>query len=170
MPLIDIEIPAYTRDLNKVTFSRYKNNRYTMKDIGEIESRIENVEYYTQLSLLESDTSNLFIPDSNGNNRLKNGFIVDNFTSHDVGEPRHPNYLCSMDFGQGELRPQHNTTNISLKYKDGVEPSNYLKDNLILLNYTDFPIIEQTFASAEKCKPICSYFLDWRYCLFSSNR
>lgn len=148
MPLIDIEIPAYTRDLNKVIFSRYKNNRYTMRDIGEIESRVENVEYYTQLSLLESDTSNLFIPDSNGNNRLKNGFIVDNFTSHDVGEPRHPNYLCSMDFGQGELRPQHNTTNISLKYKDGVEPSNYLRDNLILLNYTDFPIIEQTFASA----------------------
>ena len=28
-----------------------------MKDIGQIESRIENVEYYTQLSLLESDTT-----------------------------------------------------------------------------------------------------------------
>ena len=154
MPLIDIEIPAYTRDLNKVIFSRYKNNRYTMKDIGEIESRIDNVEYYTQLSLLESDTSNLFIPDSNGNNRLKNGFLVDNFTSHDVGEPRHPNYLCSMDFSEGELRPQHHTTNISLKYKNDIEPSNYLKNNFILLNYTDFPIIEQSFASgAENVNP-----------------
>ena len=125
-----------------------------MKDIGQIESRIENVEYYTQLSLLESDTNNLFIPDSNGNNRLKNGFLVDNFTSHDVGEPIHPNYKCSMDFAQGELRSQHYTTNVSLKYKDDIEPSNYLKDNFILLNYTDVPVIEQSFASgAENVNP-----------------
>ena len=91
----------------------------------------------------------MFIPDSN-ENRLKNGFLVDNFTSHDVGEPIHPNYKCSMDFAQGELRSQHYTTNVSLKYKDDIEPSNYLKDNFILLNYTDVPVIEQSFASGAK--------------------
>jgi len=147
MPLIDISIPAYTRDLEDVIFERYKNNRYTMKDIGNIETRVENVEYYTQLSLLESDTKNLFIPDSNGNNRLKNGFIVDNFTSHDIGETRHPNYSCSMDFGEGELRPQHYTTNVPLQYENEVEPSNYVRNDFILLNYSDVVVVDQPFAS-----------------------
>ncbi len=154
MPLIDIYIPAYTRDLNKIIYERYKNNRYTMKDIGAIENRISNVEYYTQLSLLETDTKNLFIPDSGGFNRLKNGFIVDNYTSHDIGEPRHPNYSCSMDFSEGELRPQHYTTNVPLRYKNNEDPVNYLKDDFILLNYTDVSAIEQTFASgAENVNP-----------------
>ena len=61
-----------------------------MRDIGNLERRLENVEYYTQLSLLETDTSNLFIEDSNGNNRLKNGFLVDNFSSHIIGQSDHP--------------------------------------------------------------------------------
>ena len=117
MPLIDIDIPAYTRDLNDVTFKRYKNRRYTMKDIGSIEERLENVEYYTQLSLLETDTANLFVQDNAGLNRLKNGFIVDNFTSHNIGEPTHPNYRCSMDFANGELRARHYTTNVPLTFK-----------------------------------------------------
>ena len=30
------------------------NRRYTMRDIGGLAKRIENVEYYTQLSLLEA--------------------------------------------------------------------------------------------------------------------
>ena len=147
MPLIDIDIPAYTRDINDVTFKRYKNRRYTMKDIGSIEERLENVEYYTQLSLLETDTANLFVPDNAGLNRLKNGFIVDNFTSHNIGEPRHPNYRCSMDFANGELRARHYTTNIPLTFKNGVEPTNYVKGNVLMLNYSDVSVIEQNFAS-----------------------
>jgi len=147
MPLLDIFVPAYTRDLNDVVYTRYKNNRYTMRDIGRLEDRLENLEYYTALSLLETETENLFIPDSGGLNRLKNGFIVDNFTTHNIGEPRHPNYSCSMDFEAGELRPQHYTTNVSLRYKNNVEPSNYLNDSFILLKYDDIAVIEQPLAS-----------------------
>ena len=147
MALLDIFVPAGTRDLNDVVYTRYKNNRYTMKDIGSLENRIENLEYYTQLSLLETETENLFIPDSSGFNRLKNGFIVDNFTSHDIGEPTHPNYACSMDFEEGELRPQHYTTNSQLTYKNGITPSTYVRDNFILLNYDDISVIEQPLAS-----------------------
>ena len=51
-----------------------------MDDIGKLEQRIKNLEYYTSLSLLETNTSNLFIPDEEGLNRFKSGFFVDNFT------------------------------------------------------------------------------------------
>ena len=36
------------------------NRRYTMRDIGKLERRIENVEYYTQLSLLETQTATIY--------------------------------------------------------------------------------------------------------------
>ena len=39
--------------------------------------RIENLDYYTSLSLSEKDTKDLEILDEFGNNRFKNGFVVD---------------------------------------------------------------------------------------------
>ena len=146
MKVMEISIPPYTRNLNDVGFSRVNNKRYTMRDIGRLEERLESVEYYTQLSLLETDTSNLFISDANGLNRLKNGFIVDNFTSHDIGDTTHPAYKCSIDSAEGHLRPRHYTTNVSLRYEE--TPTNYLtKGGQILLNYDHEELIDQPFAS-----------------------
>ena len=144
MKVLSIQMPPYIRDLNDVKIKRHYQRRYTMKDIGGLENRIQNIEYYTQLSLLETDTKNLFISDGSGNNRLKNGFLVDNFSSHAIGEPREPNYKCSMDTSMGELRPQHYTTNSTLVFD--TEPTNYMKGDLLMLNYTDELLVEQPFA------------------------
>ena len=144
MKVLSIDMPAYIRDLNDVKIRRHYQRRYTMKDIGGLENRIQNIEYYTQLSLLETDTKNLFIADGSGNNRLKNGFLVDNFSSHAIGEPREPNYKCSMDTAMGELRPQHYSTNSTLVYD--TEPTNYMKGDLLMLNYTDQLLVEQPYA------------------------
>ena len=144
MKVLSIQMPPYIRDLNDVKIKRHYQRRYTMKDIGGLENRIQNIEYYTQLSLLETDTKNLFIADGSGNNRLKNGFLVDNFSSHAIGEPRHPNYKCSMDTSMGELRPQHYSTNSTLVYD--TEPTNYMKGDLLMLNYTDELLVEQPYA------------------------
>ena len=144
MKVLSIQMPPYIRDLNDVKIKRHYQRRYTMKDIGGLENRIQNIEYYTQLSLLETDTKNLFISDGSGNNRLKNGFLVDNFSSHSIGEPREPNYKCSMDTSMGELRPQHYTTNSTLVFD--TEPTNYMKGDLLMLNYTDELLVEQPFA------------------------
>ena len=76
-----ISIPAYLRDVNQISIQKEDTRRYTMRDIGAIESRVDSIEYYTTLSLLETDTNNLLILDGSGNNRFKNGFLVDNFKS-----------------------------------------------------------------------------------------
>ena len=47
-----------------------------MKDIKDLEDRIKNLEYYTSLSMLETQTSNLFIPDGDGLNKFKSGFLL----------------------------------------------------------------------------------------------
>ena len=57
-----------------------------MKDIGDLETRLEHVEYYTSLSLLEVQAENTKTYDDNGFDRLKNGYVVDDFTDHNVGD------------------------------------------------------------------------------------
>ena len=81
-----------------------------MKDIGGLEQRIENIEFYTQLSLLETETSNLQVVDANGLNRFKSGFFVDNFKSHDSHHIAHVDFSASIDRKEGILRPGHYTT------------------------------------------------------------
>ena len=143
--LYTIKMPAYLRDIKDISVKSFENRRYTMRDIGNLEQRITNLEYYTTLSLLETDTSNLFIADSQGNNRLKNGFVVDNFLSHNIGDTSNPNYKCSMDMSRGHLRPQHYTTNTKLKYND--VPERYQKGRYLMLDFNEIPFITQPYAA-----------------------
>ena len=76
-----------------------------MADIGRLEKRLEQVEYYTALSLLEQDTATLQITDANGLNRFKSGFFVDNFKKHDAHQIGHPDFSASTDAKMGYLRP-----------------------------------------------------------------
>jgi len=110
--------------LSDVEVSKVENKRYTMRDIGKLETRINNLEYYTSLSLLEQETSSLSILDDQGNERFKNGFIVDNFTGHNIGDTASPDYLCSIDMVANELRPFASMDNINL-IVDTNSSSNY---------------------------------------------
>ena len=89
-----------------------------MRDIGKLENRIESLEYYTQLSLLETQAQNLQIQDADGFDRFKNGFIVDNFTGHNIGDPKNRDYKASYGYGKSELRPTFNEDAVQLIESD----------------------------------------------------
>lgn len=93
------------------TLMEYK--RYKMSDIRLLEKRIENLEYYTSLSLLESKTASLQIKDSNGIDRFKSGFFVDDFSSN-INQQKITITKNSIDINNAELRPTHYTTSIDL--------------------------------------------------------
>ena len=57
-----------------------------MKDIGALDRRINQLQYYTALSLLEKDAKSFQVQDENGFDRFKSGFVVDNFSGHSVGD------------------------------------------------------------------------------------
>ena len=57
----------------------FDNRRFTMRDIGTLEKRIQNLEEFTSLSALELDTKTLEVKDADGLNRFKTGFVVNNF-------------------------------------------------------------------------------------------
>ena len=150
----------------RVTFPSYR--RYTMDDISRLEDRIKNLEYYTQLSLLEMDTSKLTVKDENtGLDRFKSGFFVDNFKSHQAHDLRY--FKASIDMEEGECRPSHLTTGIDMilgtelindpnedkKNKKGLVSPNIKKTGDILsLDYSEVGSVESVFATnAVKINP-----------------
>ncbi len=115
MVLATIKIPPYTKTARDVVINQRDNRRYTMRDIGRLERRITNLEYYVTLSLLEKDTAQLSIIDeTTGLDRFKNGFIVDQFTGHGVGDVKNEDYRVSVDPSQKVLRPMHYTNAVEL--------------------------------------------------------
>jgi hypothetical protein len=84
MAIYNVVIPPYTGDVKDVQIRYIENKRYTMRDIGRLEKRISNLEYYTQLSLLEKQAKDTSIPDASNFEKFKNGFVVDTFTSADI--------------------------------------------------------------------------------------
>ena len=149
MLLAQIENRAYVYDVERdILLYPEIIRRYTMKDIGEIEKRLEHVEYYTALSMLESQAENTKSYDDNGFDRLKNGYVVDDFTDHTIGDVLNVDYKASMDFQEGWLRPAHYTTNVPLEL-NLTESSNIVKTagNMAMLPYENMEIIKQPYAS-----------------------
>ena len=138
---------------SSVNIKKIENKRYTMRDIGKLEQRINNIEYYTSLSLLEQQTESTQIVDSvTGLNRFKNGFMVDNFSGHRVGDTLNVDYYCSIDMENNILRPFFSMKNVNLLEKVSTDAAraaaNYkITGNLITLPYTTTPLITQPYAS-----------------------
>ena len=113
--LATLDVPPYTKDVGDIKIFQRDNRRYTMKDIGGLEKRISNLEYYTSLSLLEKDTKATAIKDATtGLDRFKNGFVVDDFTGHGVGDVKSPDYNISVDKKERTLRPAHFTDSLTI--------------------------------------------------------
>ena len=161
--------PAYVYDIKDIKVSTSSHKRYTMKDISRLEDRISNVEYYTSLSLLETDTNNLVIRDPQTNlDKFKCGFFVDNFKSYFGGDISNNQFRCSVDTSSGLLKPQHYSTSLDLlvgtesiigigqsentsvdvRFSNDFGNSNIKRTgDLISLNYQDVVYTENRFAT-----------------------
>ncbi|MDD4242736.1 MAG: DUF4815 domain-containing protein [Bacilli bacterium] len=165
MLLAVLRMQPYTIDVtsNSIAIELIDNKRYTMRDIGALEKRISNLEYYTSLSMLEQETKSLSIIDDNGLERFKNGFIVDSFSDHGIGDVNSEDYKCSIDINTQELRPQHNVRNVTLfeyNVNDTQRLSNsyQLTGDIITLPYIDEKFVEQPYASRVKnLNPYATY-------------
>ena len=96
MTIATIEVPAYLYDTKDAVITVVDNRRYTMRDIGNLEDRIENLEELTSLSLLELDTKALQIQDADGLSRFKTGFFVDDFKNTKLLDRRNPDCKCDV--------------------------------------------------------------------------
>ena len=142
-PSLPIEIARRINrpDLSN-TIRKLRNERYTMRDIGTIRDRVDRLEYYTSLNLLEKNTKDLLIPDVNGLDRFKNGILVDSFKGYAVANPFDNDLKFTVDPTKGEMRPLTSLDNIALVYtsnssnvvRTNVTPAGVSRDQVITIN------------------------------------
>lgn len=111
--------------------------RFTMKDIGVLKSRIENLEYYASLNALEKAAINLKILDENGLDRFKNGFFIDSFADHTLGATYNPDYQIVVDPKEKSIRPLYDMESVEYDYLSGSGVTYHANTGLITLPYTN---------------------------------
>ena len=159
MQLGQINLPAYLYNVDDAEISMIDNRRYTMRDIGNLEDRVENLERVTSLSLLEISTESLRVEDSDGNNRFKSGIFVDDFNDRSLSDDN----LTTADIIGEELRPIAFRNTLQQKLVPAVEQPLSLFDseenydlldsnvqktgNAVTLKYDSVDWLNQSFAT-----------------------
>lgn len=149
LDLYRITLNPYTLDHTDLVAKQIEHKHYTMKDIGRIEKRLSALEEVTSLSLLELDTANFAILDSDGNNRTKSGFFVDNFSGHFFSDLNDADYKAAIDPSKKFMRPRAITQGINLMF-DSDNPNNLAvvkRGDNIYLKFTHRTYINQNQAS-----------------------
>ena len=155
-----INVPPYLFNPEQADIRAHEYKRFQMVDIKNLENRIKNLEYYTALTLLETNTANLFVSDGDGLNRFKSGFFVDNFDSFLPQEDR-LGIKNSIDRSFKEVRPKHYTNSVDLIFGpvtdvdpttdlafSSIEGINVRKNSdAITLDYADVEWLKQSFAT-----------------------
>ena len=90
MEIAQISLPPYLFNTAKDPKILLRDNRrFTMRDIGALENRIENIEEVTSLTMLELNAKTLSATDANGLDRFKSGFVVTDFADKSLSDPRY---------------------------------------------------------------------------------
>ena len=135
MELATITLPAYLYNTQSSLILLNDNRRFTMRDIGNIESRVTNLEETTTLSLLELNAQTLQVLDEEGRNRFKTGFFVDPFKNYN---------FINRDFSTIQINPQSEEL-ISFRTRDTlasqIKPSSSLDISQLDFN-TDFELFD----------------------------
>ena len=155
MTLYTLKIPAYTFALTDIENRYIDNKRFTMRDIGKIEKRVERLEYFSSLNFLEKETAATDITSDGARdslfnttgNRFKNGILVDPFAGHSVGDVTLSDYNASIHFAKKQLRPPFYYDNFRFTY-DSASSNNTVKTgDLITLPFTNTVFVEQPLTS-----------------------
>ena len=142
LAIASIELKPYdTENLNIFTFS---NKRYTMQDIGNIETRLEYTESTIALTQLETKANNTVLVDNNGTVRLKTGFIVDEFSNLDISNTSNRLYKSHIDLVNKELVPISVDRNVDLIINPADSVNQYkIGKSIISLPYNENKFVEQ---------------------------
>jgi hypothetical protein len=136
MTLYTLGVNPFTFGPNDVNIRLVENKRYTMRDIGDLEKRIEAIEYYTSLNLLEQDAKSLSIKDDVGDEMPKRGIIVDQFKGHVVADNTDKMFAASVDYENNELRPSFTSKNFGLTNGTAVNLTGSSSDAVYTIGYS----------------------------------
>ena len=154
-PTLTIDVPtAPVSNGNAVSSLSYNTNRrYTMKDIGVLDQKIQQATYYSALSVLEQSAQNLLLTNQSGTTVFQNGVLADPFNDFSISNTLDPAFNVAIDGSMSELRPVFNQFLVNLKYNNLLSNNIFQSSdgNLLLLqNSQGNPFVTQPFASQER--------------------
>lgn len=149
--LTPAEADAQNRPQYKVSTRLKGTKTYRMRDIQNIEEKLDALEYYVLLSALETETQQLNITDENGLSRFKNGIIVDPFNDLNIANLEDSEYNAAIDFTEKSLMPAVKTFALNMVYHSSssatIFPSVDTPNVATLQRNTDISIINQPYAT-----------------------
>ncbi len=143
-----------------IKYKMADNQRSTMRDVRVMKRRIENLEYYTSLSLLERETADIKVLDENGLDRFKNGIIVDSFTGHNVADVYNPDFSAAIDRSRQELRPRANIEALKIRADKNNSSNiqmNHLLARLWVANPANYVANEEVYQGSPSNKTASAY-------------
>ena len=150
LELYKVLMNANTLDTDDLQITPIDNKRYTMADIGKIEAKLDELEEFTTLSLLELEQRMRTSLDSDGNERVSSGSVVEDLNDQTGADTRHPDYSASIDPESRLIRPAADEDNIRLIWDSDLNPvaNNISKQgDQVYLNYSETSWKAQTLAS-----------------------
>ena len=161
MEIATFQLPPYLFNPQDAVIQLRDNRRYTMRDIGYIDNRVQNLERVTSLSFLEVQTQTLQVQDSEGRNRFKSGFFVDDFRNTSLMNRGLSNVqvnpsakelipLITRNSIKSRVIPSVDVIDESLDYQQDFElldPNVQKTGNSVTLKYDEVDWISQLYAT-----------------------
>jgi hypothetical protein len=145
-----------------MSMNKVLHKRWAKSDITDLETRINNLEYYTSLSQLEAAASSTQVPDSLGVTRPNLGILVDAFNSYSTADTSNPDYAANINMRKNQLTPVSLVNNFqlqnpvvlsslgTLEQTDtySINAINGTNSNIYTLPYTAANLIVQQYATS----------------------
>jgi hypothetical protein len=126
--------------------------RYSMKDIGALDRRLQAVEYQTSLNQVEAAVKELTIPSAIAptTNRFKNGFFVDTFDNYTKVDTTHKEYAATIDQGRGFLKPPTRQVNFESQFdrSHANTAAGIVNGDTLMLPFTSVVLVDQSIKSS----------------------
>jgi hypothetical protein len=136
--LATITIPAYTHNPSDVVITPVETKRFTMRDIGKMQKRVDEIEVFTKLSISESELEARSLRTAGSDvEPLKTSIFSDEFYGHSIGDVTDRNYSCSVDYEHGELRPFFTTENLVPEAEPALTTVQITEDGIAMLGFSE---------------------------------
>jgi len=143
MTLYQINVPAFGADVREFNLRYVDNRRLTMRDLANLQKRVESLEFYTSFNNVELLALSDKTAYEDGTEKEKFGIVGENFSNFNIADYKSPEFGVALDSGfmmPSALTEIYGFRNIATFFTKKNKKT-------ITLNYTETPAITQGVAS-----------------------
>lgn len=149
MTIYILTIPAFTANVKEIGIQYVENKRYTMRDIGALDSRIQQLEYYSALSQLESQATNeTILYKDNVTAKDQYGVIADDFGNFSICDNKNRDLRCFMSQNQLTSYKVQNPFLVGFANANTTGYATSQSGKVYSLSFTETPCLSQNNATS----------------------